>query len=79
MMNLVYLAQVVLVFVILGAVAVYVLDTIYGLNLSENAQGFIMTGFDIYDLLGNFAKVVVLVGIVGLIIAMFGIRVGGNQ
>lgn len=79
MLNLVYVAQVLLVFVVIGAIAVYVLDVINGMNLSTEAGEFIQKGFDMFDVLGNFGKVVVVVSLVALIAALLGFRLGGAQ
>lgn len=76
MMNLVALAQVLLIFVIIGAVSVYVLSVISGLNLSNEAQSFITKGFDMYSILGDFGKVIVVVAVVGILVSLLGVRLG---
>jgi ABC-type multidrug transport system permease subunit len=74
MMGLIALAQVLLIFVILGAVSVYVLDTINGMSLGANATAFINKGFQMYSILGDFGKVIVVVAVVGILVSMLGVR-----
>lgn len=74
MMNLVALAQVLLIFTIVGAVSVYVLDVIYDLNLSDDANGFIEKAFDMFDILGDFGKVIVVVAVVAILVGLLGVR-----
>lgn len=76
MMQLVALAQVLLVFTIIGAVSVYVLSVMGTMDLSTAADEFITKGQDMYSILGDFGKVVVVIGVVGVLIGMLGIRFG---
>lgn len=76
MMNLVAMAQALLIFVIIGAVSVYVLDVINDLNLSANATSFLTKGFEMFDILGDFGKVIVVVAVVGILVSLLGIRLG---
>lgn len=81
MMNLVVLAQALLIFVILGAVAVYVLDimtdiTNKAVNVSNPAATFLGKGYEMFDVLGDFGKVIVVVAVVGVLVGLLGIRLG---
>ena len=77
--NLVVLAQVLLIFAIIGSVSVYVLSIVDGVLTQANATqatAFITQAYAMFNILGQFGQVIVVVAVVSILIGMLGVRVG---